>query len=277
LNYFEDILDDFSAPQPQRPQAPPPLAPSEPQLDADFLSLLSSNMSALFPAANNGDDDKEGQTQILEAGLEQLMSAMQELQFKEKDSGLKEIPSEYTGANVELNDFQSKIESTMNKLRDSSEKVEEQLESEANNFNDATLQQMISEFEALMGSGGGDFEELIKGVVDNLYTKEMLKEPLLDLGAKYPEWLSNNKSTLSEEEFLRYSNQYTVIRDILSIFESSDDEKTSEEDSKKVSELMVKMQEYGNPPQEILKDLTPGLDLGIDGMPKTLPSDCQMM
>jgi peroxin-19 len=51
-------------------------------------------------------------------------------------------------------------------------------------------------------------------------------------------------------------------------------------------ELMQQVQEYGQPPQEIIQDIAPGLELDEDGMPKMNPmmpglgggdEDCRMM
>ncbi|KAJ3121647.1 Peroxisome chaperone and import receptor [Nowakowskiella sp. JEL0407] len=228
--------------------------------------------------------------------LQNLLSAMKDLQSatpttpQTSTSSSSNPPTANTATETKPTtkaSFQSTIDSTISKLHTSSSTVESEIKSAAaaaagksGNLDglvdqDETLKQMLSEFENLMGNGeNGEFEELFKSMMDNLYTKDMLFEPLVDLNSKYPAWLEKNKSSFPVEEYTKYESQHSIITQIIKIFESGND---TAEESKKVSELMVQslqMQEYGNPPEEILKDLAPGLDFGPDGIPKGMGTDC---
>ncbi|KAJ1530041.1 Peroxisome chaperone and import receptor, partial [Cladochytrium tenue] len=81
----------------------------------------------------------------------------------------------------------------------------------------------------------------------------------------YPDWLRDNGDKLSSQDRERYQKQSEVIAEIARVFEAKLPEK---EEAKQVVELMQKMQEYGNPPEELLKELSPGMETGPDGLPK---------
>lgn len=58
-----------------------------------------------------------------------------------------------------------------------------------------------------------------------------------------------------------YGKQYQYFQQIIAVYESEPD------NFARLSELMQAMQETGQPPSEIVKDLAPGLEFGDDGMP----------
>jgi len=110
-------------------------------------------------------------------------------------------------------------------------------------------------------------------MMNSLMSKEVLYEPLKELGDKFPEYVNTHSDTLSPEDKTRYENQMDRIKKILTVFESpgySDDDK---EKRAEVVELMSEMQSFGSPPTEIMGDLPPGLNIGPDGMP-ALPEGC---
>lgn len=68
---------------------------------------------------------------------------------------------------------------------------------------------------------------------------------------------------------MKYERQYDIVSQIVRIYESA--ETTSAPDLKKVADLMQQMQETGNPPDDIIKELAPDMEFGPDG-PKWVPS-----
>lgn len=94
-----------------------------------------------------------------------------------------------------------------------------------------------------------------------LLSKDVLHEPMKEIGERYPEWLAANKGRLSEEDFGRYAKQHQHIKELCVIYENTPD------DFQKIVELMQKMQDCGQPPSDIIRELAPGLELGDDGLP----------
>ncbi|KAJ3143177.1 hypothetical protein HK101_003224 [Irineochytrium annulatum] len=139
------------------------------------------------------------------------------------------------------------------------------------------MESMMAELEKLMGSG--DFDSMFEGMMEQIMSKDLLYEPMKDLAAKYPGWLEEHGSTVSAEDLARYKRQSGLVCEILAVYDES---LGAEEEGKRVVDLMQKMQECGNPPDQIMQELAPGMDLGADGlgkMPTTLPNgqECAIM
>ena len=82
-----------------------------------------------------------------------------------------------------------------------------------------------------------------------------------EIAAKYPPWLEANKGSLDAGDYARYRKQLTHVEAIVVAFEDP----TS--DFVKVVGMLQDMQACGMPPQDIMKDLTPGMEFGQDGLP----------
>ena len=76
--------------------------------------------------------------------------------------------------------------------------------------------------------------------------------------------------TRSAEDHARYTRQLAVVREICDTYEKEPD------NTDKVVELMQRMQECGQPPPDIVKELGGGVELDENGMPKGLVSGLQM-
>lgn len=75
----------------------------------------------------------------------------------------------------------------------------------------------------------------------------------------------------------RRAKQHDCFRRLVHVYE------TEPHSTQKLMELMQDVQEYGQPPAEIVKEIAPGLEMDEDGMPKLdakgLPTDadCTVM
>ncbi|CAA2974158.1 peroxisome biogenesis 19-2-like [Olea europaea subsp. europaea] len=98
-------------------------------------------------------------------------------------------------------------------------------------------------------------ESVVDTMMQQLLSKEILHEPMREIGERYPKWLKDNKPSLSVEEYERYFHQYELIRDLNQVYDSEPD------NFNKIVELMQKMQECGQPPNDIVQELAPDFDL----------------
>jgi peroxin-19 len=128
----------------------------------------------------------------------------------------------------------------------------------------------------------------------------------VEIPCQYPNWLRDNRKTLPAAEYERYQKQYDYCRQIVVVYDQigAPSGIAEGDGARKVMELMQKMQDCGQPPADILKDLAssflkrvthvhalillfvsvdlkaPGLEMGDDGLPK-LPEipggDCCIM
>ena len=121
----------------------------------------------------------------------------------------------------------------------------------------------------LADSLGADGEEgaqaFLDTVMQQLLSKEVLYEPMRDIGEKYPGWLAAHEGSLPAEELRRFREQHRILQRLLRQYE------TAPGDFDAVVGLLQEMQACGQPPQEILKDLAPELQFGPNGLPQGLP------
>ncbi|TPX30797.1 hypothetical protein SmJEL517_g05722 [Synchytrium microbalum] len=264
---YKNVLDDFSVPPHAKSTQPLelPEAPDDGVLDDDFADQLAKGMEALMA-------DMEDKPADFDRQMEQLREHFhaQNLDGGASTStskGILPMPPFATASSSSAaasaagaGSLQDKIAETMNKLKNSSNAVGSEVQA---GLDTDMMQQMMKQMEGLMDSG--DLNTMLEGMMESLLSKDVLYEPMKDLAAKYPAWLAENKSNLSEEDYARYTKQLSFVEQILAVY---DDPTPSPENSKRVVDLMQGMQECGNPPAEILKELAPGLELGPDGVPK---------
>ncbi|KAF9168128.1 Peroxisome chaperone and import receptor [Actinomortierella ambigua] len=293
-DFLDGALDGFVSPKPAAPAKPASTKKAE---TSTSKAAASSDKPARTPESilfNPDEDDEDGMdpndefTKQLAAGMEDLMKEMsgnQELQksfeemFKNLDvagAGAPGSPSPSSpaagGDKAAGGSFQDRIAKTMDKLKDSSEQADAKA---AEDSEEALMAEMMRQMEGL--AEGGDFQNVLEGMMEQLMSKDILYEPMQDLAQKYPKWLEDNKSKISEEEYTRYEKQYQYVKEIVEFFERPDFDDKSETQAKSVIELMQGMQDCGQPPADILDELAPGLEMGPDGTPN-IPEmpDCNM-
>ncbi|KAI4342250.1 hypothetical protein MLD38_026894 [Melastoma candidum] len=140
--------------------------------------------------------------------------------------------------------------------------------------NNAMLEDWLKQFEEI-AEGPQDVESMVQTMMQQLLSKEILHEPMKEIGEKYPKWLEEHESTLSKEEYERYSHQYELIKELNQVYESEPD------NFAKIVDLMQKMQDCGQPPNDIVRDLAPDFDLSTLGqispeMLESQPNCCLM-
>lgn len=96
-------------------------------------------------------------------------------------------------------------------------------------------------------------------MMQQLLSKDILHEPMKEIGARYPKWLEEHESSLNKEEFERYSRQYELIKELNLVYENEPNNST------KIMEIMQKMQECGQPPSDIVQEMDPGFDFASLG------------
>jgi peroxin-19 len=125
------------------------------------------------------------------------------------------------------------------------------------------------------GDGGAiDPDEFIDGMMEQILSKDLMYAPMKAVTEKFPEWLDRHKDDLTSEEYDQRRRQYMCFQKLVDVYESQDDVETTENKSSnkdinnRLIELMQEIQEYGQPPAEIVNEVAPGLELDENGMPK---------
>ncbi|KAI9190807.1 Pex19 protein [Polychytrium aggregatum] len=264
---LDEYIDGFSKPAPS--DNTQPLADVDPpELDDDeFSKLLAAGMESLLlnqdPSADpKSDSEKEKEREMLMESMKSFLEGLQGTSEQTPDEPHRSAAP----VSAKPKGFHEAIDATLNKMEDSSEQVKESLRQQDAGLDSESMEALMKEFEQFM-SGSGDMDEIFSSVMTELITKDLLYEPMRDISHKYPQWLSENASTISEEDKTRYMKQNAIVDEIVTIFDSSEAEITAEQ-KQKIVELLQQMQECGSPPEGILQDLAPG---SAGGFPGALP------
>jgi len=244
------------------------------------------------PQYKKTDDSNTGSTSTEEEAIQAMMRQMETLFASEESAGTTATAASKSVEMAKEEESNCKIKSkkgssTRNSTSNENENMDETMtklleklsqnlsedddfEGTTDNFEamgDDVMKEMAKEWEASInnGQGGEAGEEMMGQVVDGmmkqLLSREFMYEPMKDICDQFPQWLAENKSKITKEEYERYGKQYQYFQRIVHVYEH-DPENTA-----RLSELMHDIQEYGQPPSELIKKLAPDLEFGQDGIP----------
>ncbi|NP_001236156.1 Peroxisome biogenesis protein 19-2-like [Glycine max] len=233
-------------------------------LDSALDDFQSFNLNPP-PPSGEASANKKKESPSLASGVQGLGMGLPDLRTKKK--GKQKAASK-----------DSHVSEALNKLREQTKEAVKGLESistpTADDLGkDALMEDWVKQFEQLAGSQ--DMESIVETMMQQLLSKEILHEPMKEIAEKYPKWLEEHKSSLSKEEYDRYSHQYELIRNLNEVYDNDPG------NFNKIVELIQKMQECGQPPNDIVQELAPDFDLASLGqlspeMLETQPNCCIM-
>ncbi|KAF3448332.1 hypothetical protein FNV43_RR09045 [Rhamnella rubrinervis] len=213
----------------------------------DFQNLNLKNES--LQRSKEATENKQ-EAASLPSGVQGLGMGLPDLRTKKK--GKKTVSKE------------SHASEALDKLREQTREAVKGLESVTGSKfggedlgKDAMMEDWVKQFEELAGSQ--DMESMVETMMQQLLSKEILHEPMKEIGERYPKWLEENQASLSKADYDRYSEQYNLIKDLNEVYEKDPT------NFNKIVELMQKMQECGQPPNDIVHELAPDFDLASLG------------
>ncbi|KAI4327124.1 hypothetical protein L6164_019623 [Bauhinia variegata] len=232
-------------------------------LDSALDDFQNLNLNSSYKRSGGGTDNT--QDSPLPSGVQGLGMNLPDLKSKKK--GKKKISKD------------AHVSEALDKLREQTKEAVKGLEFISGSKpggddlgKDAMMEDWVKQFEELAGSQ--DMESIVETMMQQLLSKEILHEPMKEIGERYPKWLEEHKISLSKEEYERYSRQYELIQNLNVVYE------TDPGNFNKIVELMQKMQECGQPPNDIVRELAPDFDLASLGQlsPEMLESpNCSIM
>ncbi|KAJ8555611.1 hypothetical protein K7X08_013107 [Anisodus acutangulus] len=220
-------------------------------LDSALDDFQSLNLTPGSQRIGDGEEKKD--SSVMPGGVQGLGMTLPDRNAKKKGK---------QKASGESKD--SHVAEALDKLREQTREAVKGLESVAgprpgleNMGNDPMMEEWVKQFEEL--SGSQDMESIVETMMQQLLSKEILHEPMKEIEERYPKWLEDNKVKLSTEEYDRYKKQYELIRDLNKVYE------TEPSNFNKIVELMQKMQECGQLPNDIVHELAPDFDISSLG------------
>ncbi|KAK5777537.1 Peroxisome biogenesis 19-2 -like protein [Gossypium arboreum] len=214
-------------------------------LDSALDDFQNLNLTSPPQREGGGDgEEKKQESGSLPSGVVGLGMGLPDLKSKKK--GKQKVSSE------------SHVTEALDKMREQTRETIKGLESMSkpggDDFEeDGLIDDWVKQFEEL--SASQDMESIVESMMQQLLSKEILHEPMKEIGERYPKWLEEHKSSLSKEEYERYSNQYELMKELNGVYENDPNNFT------RIFDLMQKMQECGQPPNDIVQELAPEFDL----------------
>ncbi len=132
-------------------------------------------------------------------------------------------------------------------------------------FSEEIMSTLMNEFEQM--GHKHDSNTVVDNVMKQLLDRDVMYEPMKEVCTRFPKYLAEHKKTLSPEEYTRYGTQYQYFQRIVHVYE------TEPNNFDRLMELMQDIQEYGQPPVEIIKELAPELEFDSEGMPIMNPGE----
>jgi len=128
-------------------------------------------------------------------------------------------------------------------------------------------------------NSNSDYDSMFNSVMNQLLAKDIMYEPMKQITDAFPKFLQQQRDKLSDEEYQRYGHQYQYFQRLIRVYD------TDPENYEKLTELMQDIQQYGQPPPEILQEVAPDLKFNSDGLPTVedmpfptdLDKDCCIM
>ena len=106
-----------------------------------------------------------------------------------------------------------------------------------------------------------DFNAVVDNMMRQLLNRDIMHVPMRAMCERFPEWLAKNASRLTREEYEGYGKMYQTFQKLCMVYETEPD------NFPRILELMQDMQELGQPPNDIIRELAPGLVVSDDGLP----------
>ncbi|XP_021814352.1 peroxisome biogenesis protein 19-1-like isoform X1 [Prunus avium] len=212
----------------------------------DDFQNLNLNKPSLQRSKESTENKQEPPS--LPAGVQGLGMGLPEIRTKKK--GKQKVSEE------------SHVTEALDKLREQTREAVKGLESVTSTKPGGEdlgkdVEDWVKQFEELAGSQ--DMESIVETMMQQLLSKDILHEPMKEIGERYPKWLKEHEASLSKEEHERYFHQYELIKDLNEVYEKDSG------NFSRIFELMQKMQECGQPPNDIVQELAPDFDLASLG------------
>lgn len=255
---LDSCLDDFNRPLPKS-------APSNPEASSSTskADVKDANTDGKFPESLNWGEEFKQFQDVMENFLENE-SEVNELKNLMSNLNENAVDQTFLDAIKDLTDGAQNIPDM------SPDMLDDLFKNMDLNDPNRTNPEQLPEIMPLMHT-----------IMQNLMSKELLYPSLKDIVEKYPNWLDKNKPSLKSQDYERYDQQFKLMKSVCDEFEKEceDTEEAKKVQFEKVLSLMQKIQNYGNPPKELIADLEHSAPLDEHGNLQIpgMPQQCSIM
>ncbi|KNC27831.1 hypothetical protein FF38_12504 [Lucilia cuprina] len=231
--------------------------------------LLAERMNTLF----GGPDTPSGDVAPLPQDPDQILAGFKKM----AEAAAMTLQGENSASDEEVAKYSDSIAQALKGLQEGTDNLNAPV-------SETDVAQMFGGL-SLENAGSDDgnmFLPFMEGMMQSLLSAEILLPSIKELLEKYPKYLEENGDKIAAEDKERYEKQlelYKIIEGHLESENPNDSAKEKREKFKVVLDDMRKLQEYGQPPEEILAETAgdlPMLDPAAAGAAAGNPQ-CPMM
>ncbi|XP_030557135.1 peroxisomal biogenesis factor 19 [Drosophila novamexicana] len=222
--------------------------------DAFFIEqakILADRMNTLF----GGPDTPSGDIPPMPQDPDQIMAGFKKM----AEAAALTLSGENTANDDEVSKYSDSISQALKGLQEGTENL-------AAPASENDIASMFGSMNLEGGDGdGNNFLPFMEGMMQSLLSAEILLPSIKELLEKYPKYLEENDSKLSAEDKDRYQKQfelYKIIEGHLQSEKPDDTATVKREKFRVVLDDMRKLQDYGQPPAEILAETGGDLPFG---------------
>ncbi|EDW04038.1 peroxisomal biogenesis factor 19 [Drosophila grimshawi] len=223
--------------------------------DAFFIEqakIMADRMNTLF----GGPDTPSGDIPPLPQDPDQIMAGFKKM----AEAAALTLSGENTANDDEVSKYSDSISQALKGLQEGTENL-------AAPATENDIASMFSSMNLDVGgeADGNSFLPFMEGMMQSLLSAEILLPSIKELLEKYPKYLEENDTKLSAEDKERYQKQlelYKVIEGHLQSEKADDSPTVKREKFRQVLDDMRKLQDYGQPPAEILAETGGDLPFG---------------
>ncbi|KAG2381951.1 hypothetical protein C9374_005743 [Naegleria lovaniensis] len=178
--------------------------------------------------------------QVVNHLAEQVTKFFSELEKEGNDEGENKATTSSSSSSTSSYNFQEVMKNTLDMLNKNAASM--------NNANLPTGEE--GDQDETVDEGA--FSGLLQKMMEVLMSPDILRQPMEELREKYPVWLKEKKGQVPEDEYQRVQRQYDLCCKICRVYETQQYPDAIDE----LIELMKAMQEQGQPPEEIVSQLS---------------------
>jgi len=134
------------------------------------------------------------------------------------------------------------------------------VEGDSTEMSEENVSKMMTDIDSMM-AGNPEMASAMEEMMKAFMSKDVVYEPIKTMHARYPMWLEQNKSKITNDQYQMYIKQIDIMGQICQIYEKQP------ENVQEIMRLMKNMQECGQPPVELLKEIVPDMEFTPEGLP----------
>lgn len=170
------------------------------------------------------------------------------------DSVLDEFDEEQEEVSAAPKTFEDGLEDAMKMIGEDAREIRDGAVDE-----DEFLNKLMQQMEGLDADPENEeaMDQFVQSMMQEMFTGEALLPPIEQIVSLYPAWLEKNSHV---EEIDRYHQQFACFQEIHTQLKAHGPGPVPEQ----VISLMTQVQEFGNPPEEVLGEMLPGAPFGAE-------------